>query len=103
MLRDRDGRIFLDVNPACFRAVLDYFKERKIASTDNNPGKPHVGKDDYIVLQQLILAFGLGDDKLVHSMKYDGKPKVKGNRAESDAHSLASQDKWQTMKFNTFP
>ena len=51
LLRDRDGRIFLDVNPTCFRAVVDDLNERKIASNDSTPGNPHVGKDDIIFLR----------------------------------------------------
>ena len=99
LLRDGDGRIFLDVNPACFRAVVDYLNERKIKSPDSTSGKPHVGKEDDIVLQQLLLAFGLGHDRLVDSKKSDGNPKMKENKAESDAHSIAPQEKWKNVRF----
>ena len=57
--KDRDGSLFLDVNLMCFLEVVDYLNNRKIASTDSIPGKPHVGKEDTIVLQQLLLMFGL--------------------------------------------
>ena len=100
MLRDGDGRIFLDVNPAFFRSVVDYLNECKIASTDSTLGKPHVGKEDGIVLQQLLLEFGLGDDRLVYSKISDRNPKIKENKAESDAHSRVPQNKWKNMKFD---
>ena len=72
MLKNKDGSIFLDVNPVCFLAVVDYLNNRKIESIDSIPGKPYVGKEDDIVLQQLLLTFGLGDKRLIDSMKYDG-------------------------------
>ena len=73
MLKNKDGSIFLDVNPVCFLAVVDYLNSHKIASTDSIPGKSHLGKEDDIVLQQLLLTFGLGDKRLIDSMKYYGE------------------------------
>ena len=103
LLRDRDGRIFLEVNPACFQAVEDYLNKRKIASTGSTPGKPRVGREDNIVLQQLLLAFGLGDDRLVLYNKSVNDLKVGEKKARGNVHSRASQDKWQAMNFKTFP
>ena len=88
--KGRDRRIFLDVNTACFWEVVHYLNEHKITSPDSIPGNPRVFKDDDIVLQQILLAFGLGDNRLVHSKKSEGKPKVSENKAESNAHSLVS-------------
>ena len=65
----------------------------KIKSPDSTPENSHVGKEYDIVIQQLLLAFRLGDDRLVHSNKSDGKSKVRGNKDESYAHSNASQEK----------
>jgi len=39
MVRDSSGRIFLDVNPVCFQAIVDYLNEVKI-STEENPAAP---------------------------------------------------------------
>ena len=100
---DRYRRMFLDTNPVCFWEVVDYLNECKIVSNDSTPVNPHVGKEDNIFLQRLLLAFGLGDDRLVGSKKSHRKPKVRKNNAEIDAHSIASQDKWKTMMFNKFP
>ena len=82
---------------------MDDLNKRKIASNDSTPGNPYVGKDDRIFLLQLLLAFGLGYARLVDSKKSDGKQKVKENKAGSNAHTLASQDKWKTMKYNKLP
>ena len=103
LLRDGDGRIFLDVNPACFRAVVDYLTERKITPPGNTLRKPHVGKENDIVLQQLLLAFGLGGDGSVNSKKSVKKSKVRENKAVNDTHSRATQDKWRNMKIKMFP
>ena len=102
-LRDEDGRIILYVNPVCFQEVVDYLNGRKIAPTDSTPGKPHVGKENTICFQQLLLVFGLGYDRFVYSKKYVRKSKVIENKAEKDAHSRASQDRWKIVKFKTPP
>ena len=80
MLRDRDGRIFIDINPACFQAVVDYLNKRKITPPDSNQRNPHVGKDDDIVLQQLLLEFGLEGDGIIYNEKYVKKLKVRKNK-----------------------
>ena len=103
MLRDEDGRIILYVNPVCFQEVVDYLNVRKIAPTDSTPGKPHVGKENNILFQQLLLVFGLGYDRFVYSKKYVRKSKVIENKAGRDAHSRASKDKWKIMRFKNPP
>ena len=50
LLRDGDGRIFLDVNLACFQAVVDCLNKRNITSTSGTLGNPHVGEEDGIDL-----------------------------------------------------
>ena len=37
LLRDSRGRIFLDINPACFVKILDYHQLWKISPPDDPP------------------------------------------------------------------
>ena len=80
MLRDGDRRTFLDINPACFRAVVDYLNERKITPPGSNLGNPYLGKDDDIVIQQLLLAYGLEGDGIIYYEKSAKKSKVRENK-----------------------
>ncbi|KAL7468142.1 hypothetical protein ACHAXS_008384 [Conticribra weissflogii] len=57
--RDSNGRIFLDVNPICFQAIVDYLNELTISSENNPPKPPHVDEEfQHILFSQLEL-FGL--------------------------------------------
>ena len=51
---------------------------------------------------RLLLAFGSEADGIIRSKESIKKSKVSENKAESNEHSLASQDKWRTMKFDKF-
>ncbi|KAL7532125.1 hypothetical protein ACHAXR_004448, partial [Thalassiosira sp. AJA248-18] len=54
--RDSDGRIFLDVNPLCFQAIVDYLNEMAISSDDNPPDPPSVADElNHILKHQLEL------------------------------------------------
>ena len=103
MLRDRDLRIFLDVNPALFLEVLDCLNDFKITPTVSTLGNSHGGEEGDIFIQKLLLAFGLEDDSLVHLKKYVSKSKVRQVKLGNNVHSKPSQDKCKTMNFNHFP
>ena len=44
--RDKDGRMFLDVNYTCIRAVVEYLNDCKITNSDCAPKMPHLGEED---------------------------------------------------------
>ena len=69
--------------------------KRKITLPGSNKGKPYVGKDNYIVLVQILLVFGLGGDRLIHSNKYVKKSKVRKVEGGSDVHSIISKHNWK--------
>lgn len=54
--KDREGRIFLDVNPKCFRALLDCLKDLK---AESSVGKPSIDDEYYRMLGQLSKMFGI--------------------------------------------
>lgn len=59
MQRDMHGRIFLDVNPECFQAIVAYLNEMMISSEDNLPDPPSVDDELKIILSQQLALFGL--------------------------------------------
>ena len=62
LLRDGKGCIFLDVNPTCFRCIVDYLTDCKIAPPDCQPDPPQVDAENQPFLDSLLVSFGLGDD-----------------------------------------
>ena len=59
--RDNDGRIFLDVDPACFQAIVDYLNELAISSEDNPPHPPSVDDEHKHILTHQLSLFGISD------------------------------------------
>jgi hypothetical protein len=59
--QDSHGRIFLDVNPTCFRAIVDYLNERMISSEDRPPSPLSVDDEHAHILQHQLELFGLLD------------------------------------------
>ena len=60
--RDGKGRIFLDVNPVCFQAIVDYLNELVISPPNFPSEPPHVeGELKHILRHQLDL-FGITDE-----------------------------------------
>ena len=59
MLRDSSGRIFLDVNPKAFRAIVDYLNELVISAEDEELLPPW---KDGAKLTHFYTYFGLRDD-----------------------------------------
>ncbi|KAL3770073.1 hypothetical protein ACHAWU_005900 [Discostella pseudostelligera] len=54
--RDLNGRIFLDVNPECFQAIVSFLNEMMISTKSNPPDPPSVdGEHNYILSNQLCL------------------------------------------------
>ena len=50
--RYRDGRTFLDINPAYFWTVVDYLNNFKTMSLDSTLKNPLLGENDNIVLKK---------------------------------------------------
>jgi hypothetical protein len=60
LMRDSHGRIFLDVDPICFQAIVDYLNEMTISSKDSPPSPPSVDDEHKIILNHQLELFGLG-------------------------------------------
>ena len=65
MLSDEYGWLLLDINPKSFGVVIDYLNERKITPPNSPLEMPHTGEEDDIVIQQLLVFFGIVDDSIV--------------------------------------
>jgi hypothetical protein len=59
LLRDGHGRIFLDVDPTCFQAIVDYLNEMNISSKDSPPSPPSVDDEHKHILKHQLELFGL--------------------------------------------
>ncbi|EOD31637.1 hypothetical protein EMIHUDRAFT_231613 [Emiliania huxleyi CCMP1516] len=57
--RDRNGRIFMDVNPTAFKKILDFHQFAKIASSEDPPPRPTAPEDLEAVLAAQLTFFGL--------------------------------------------
>ena len=61
-----------------------------------------MGEEDNTVLQQFMLAFGLGDNDIYQSKIFRKKPKLEQAHGGSNDHSKSSDEKWKFMKFDHF-
>jgi hypothetical protein len=57
LLRDNCGRIFLDVNPKAFRAIVDWLNVLVISSEDDSPPAPSVDEEHKYILSDHIKLF----------------------------------------------
>ncbi|KAL7541650.1 hypothetical protein ACHAWF_006994, partial [Thalassiosira exigua] len=65
--RDANGRIFLDISPKCFRAIVDYLNEMAISSEDDPPSPPSVVDEDKHILRSQLELFGLYSPNMIDS------------------------------------
>eukprot|EP00985_Skeletonema_marinoi_P015408 scaffold7961_cov66-Skeletonema_marinoi.AAC.1 len=59
LVRDSNGRLFLDVNSDCFQAIVDYMNELAISSEDDPPMPPTVDDELRHILSHQMNLFGL--------------------------------------------
>ena len=57
--KDSSGRIFLDVNPTAFQAIVDYLNEMSISADDDPPQFPRVNEEHQHILDHQLELFGL--------------------------------------------
>merc|ERR1712194_613803 len=60
--RDGRGRIFLDVDPVGFRAIVDYLNEMAISSEENPPALSIADDENKQTLRHQLELFGLLDE-----------------------------------------
>jgi hypothetical protein len=58
-MRDGHGRIFLDVDPTCFQAIVDNLNEMTISSKDSPTNPPSVDDEHENILKHHLELFGL--------------------------------------------
>jgi hypothetical protein len=91
LLRDKKKQIFLDVNPACFKKIVDYHNLVKIADPQDPPELPEVAAEDQETFNRLCAFFGLTIDR-----EEDAKPAEVGAPVEEDE----KKDGWQTLELD---
>lgn len=88
--RDHKRRIFLDINPICFKSTVDYLIELGNSPPDDPPEGPFVEPENQVFLDGLLTAFGLeGSSYLDSSIVSDPKHATAINQ-------LLSEDKLGT-------
>ena len=60
--RDKDGAVFFDFNAQHFVLILDYLRQKKIASPENPAPLPKVSEDQLQSFTNLVEYLGLNDD-----------------------------------------
>ena len=60
--RDKDGAVFLDFNTQHFVLILDYLRQKKIASPENPAPSPKVSEDQLQSFTKLVEYLGLNDE-----------------------------------------
>ena len=99
-LRDEYGRVFRDINTKWFRTVVDYLNKRKITPLNSPLEITRMGEGEYIILQHLLISFGLVDDSVSQSKILFDKTKL---GTVIDEHSNASKYQWENITFENFP
>jgi hypothetical protein len=62
LMQDGHGRIFLDIDPTCFQAIVDFLNEMTISSKDSPPSLPSVDDEHKHILSHQLELFGPGSD-----------------------------------------
>ena len=92
--RDSNGRIFLDVNPECFQAILDYLNELAISSEDNPPEAPTVDDEHHEQhFRYQLELFGLSNHPAVLNSNI-----VKGSSEHRVIHKWLKEDGSEGVK-----
>lgn len=91
LLRDKDGRIFLDVNSDCFQALVDFLNQRRITPPEEDIDPPFAGEENKNYIDCLLLCFGI--EKLVSSA-----PRQMEERSKED---VLVED-WESLTFDEF-
>ena len=65
--RDSNERIFLDVNPVCFQAIVDFLNELTISSEDDPPSPPSVDEEHEHILKHQLDLFGMRQGEMSES------------------------------------
>ena len=90
--RDSNGRIFLDVNPLCFQALVDYLNERTISSEHNPPELPSIDDEYQNILRHQLELFGLVDEILLPSVELPNSAIVKEYDHHERIHEWLRED-----------
>ena len=90
--RDNNGRIFLDVNPKCFQAIVDYLNELAISSEDSPPQLPSIAEEHKHVLKHQLDLFGLSDQMSVIPVELPDSTIIKDETQATKLHDWLKED-----------
>ena len=90
LTRDSAGRIFLDANPVCFQAIVDYLNDAKISTEDNPATPPKVDSEYQDILMHQLDLFGLTD--VVFPVKLPDSKIIEDVSQAKQLHSWLDED-----------
>mmetsp|Transcript_4429 Transcript_4429/g.7734 ORF Transcript_4429/g.7734 Transcript_4429/m.7734 type:complete len:613 (-) Transcript_4429:273-2111(-) len=93
LLKDAEGRVFLDVNPACFRNIIDYIHELKVSPPGSSLTEPSVNDDNKLFTMRLMSSSGLSTQETMGQDDPETQPTTQPLPLEQ----------WQTLSFDEFP
>ena len=82
--------------------MVEYLNDLKITPSDCAPKLPHLVEEDDTTLQQIMLAFGLINDRMEESNRLHKKPKLEQANDIINNHSKVLSEEWKVMKFDHF-
>mmetsp|Transcript_87209 Transcript_87209/g.168964 ORF Transcript_87209/g.168964 Transcript_87209/m.168964 type:complete len:258 (+) Transcript_87209:370-1143(+) len=100
LLRDKKNRIFLDLNPRCFKKIVDFHNLRKISDPDDPLEMPEVLAEDQETFRRLCDFFGLTEVL--------SPPRPVSTRAAESSHEQRTPKKpksdagWETVSLDGF-
>jgi hypothetical protein len=80
LVRDKNSRIFLDVNPKCFQKILSYHQLCKIASPESLPDLPTMPDDMQYIMEKQLDFFGLAGGGTLPLVEKRATNARKGNK-----------------------
>jgi hypothetical protein len=91
LLRDRNNRIFIDANPDCFRKLVEFLNDRKLAGPNEPFEVPAVPNELVPTMDRMLVHFGFDhlfeqqQDKDANKAVVAGEPKTVENATEPAA------------------
>jgi hypothetical protein len=94
--RDRKGRIFLDLNPKCFRSITDWLAHCELAGPDAKP-HPAVPPGHADTMEHMMRFVGLDSELLVAPEIEEGQPPVP-DQAEPEPEGEDDPEAWEQYR-----
>ena len=92
--KDKQGNVFLDFNPTCFKLILNYLRAKKIETPRSQAKKPKPPEEETSNYWNLVEYLGLRDEltEKLQSVQSYSKPTL--NERSKGCHENHEQQRW---------